>query len=278
MKNLSNKNVNHVKKEGIEFLQFKKLLEYSDKINHAYCLGVDKNFRTETLQHTPISNEKLEKALNDYKKLTGAINSNYTHVVKSRQNHTKNVKYVTEKGNQPEFYSQKFENTDGLITNKPNIMLSTTNADCILLLFYDPVKNVIANTHSGWKGTLQRISTETVMKMEEEYGSNPRDIICCMCPSIRKCHFEVERDVKEQFEKEFVELPPDRFIEETEPGQKWKIDTIYINKQILKNIGLQEKNIIDSGICSVCECDQVHSFRAEGENYGLATAIIEIKG
>ena len=229
MKNLSNKNVNHVKKEGIEFLQFKKLLEYSDKINHAYCLGVDKNFRTETLQHTPISNEKLEKALNDYKKLTGAINSNYTHVVKSRQNHTKNVKYVTEKGKQPELYSPKFENTDGLITNKPNIMLSTTNADCILLLFYDPVKNVIANTHSGWKGTLQRISTETVMKMEEEYGSNPRDIICCMCPSIRKCHFEVERDVKEQFEKEFVELPPDRFIEETEPGQKWKIDTIYIN-------------------------------------------------
>ncbi len=278
MKDLSNTNVIHVKKEGIEYLQFKKLLEYSEKINHAYCLGVDKNFRTETLEHTPLSNEKLEKALNDYKNLTSAINSDYTHVVKSRQKHTKNVKCVTEKGKQPELYSEQYENTDGLITNKPNIMLSTTNADCILLLFYDPLKNVIANTHSGWRGTLQRISIETVAKMEEEYGSNPKDIICCMCPSIRKCHFEVDKDVKEEFEKEFKELSTNAFIEETESGQKWKIDTIYINREILKKIGLQEKNIIDSGICSVCECDQVHSFRAEGENYGLATAIIEIKG
>lgn len=278
MKDLSNKNVIHVKKEGIEFLQFRRLLEYSDKINHAYCLGIDKNFRTETLQHTPLNSEAKEKAINDYKDLTQAIGSDYKHIVKSRQKHTKNVKCVAEKANEPEFYSEKYENTDGLITNKPNIMLSTTNADCILLLFYDPVKNVIANTHSGWRGTLQRISVETVMKMQKEYNSNPSDIICCMCPSIRKCHFEVEKEVKDEFENEFKEINSNDFIQETEINKKWNIDTIYINKQILKNAGLQENNIIDSGICSVCESNQIHSFRAEGKNYGLATAIIEIKG
>ena len=155
-------------------------------------------------------------------------------------------------------------------------MLSTSNADCILLLFFDPVKKVIANTHSGWKGTLQRISVETVKKMEEKYGSNPQDIICCICPSIRKCHFEVEREVKEQFENEFKDV--ENFIEETVPDKKWNIDTVHINKEILKKAGLLEKNIIDSGICSVCNSDQIHSFRAEGEKYGLATALIEIKG
>ena len=277
MKDLTNKDVIHVKKGGVEFLQFRKLLEYSDKINHAYSLGLDKNFRTETIKSVKLDLEKEQKSINCYKELTQAINSDYTHVVKARQRHTKNVKCVTQKGEKPELYSEEYKDTDGLVTNVPNIMLSTTNADCILLLFYDPVKNVIANTHSGWRGTLQRISVETVRKMQKEYKSNPKDIICCMCPSIRKCHFEVELEVKEEFEKKFKELQKDMFIEEVKPNKKWNIDTIYINRQILKKAGLQEANIIDSKICSVCESDIVHSYRAEGETYGLSTAIIEIK-
>ena len=48
-------------------------------------------------------------------------------------------------------------------------MLATTNADCILLLIYDPIKKVIANVHSGWKGTLQKISVKAVDKMIEEF-------------------------------------------------------------------------------------------------------------
>ena len=47
--------------------------------------------------------------------------------------------------------------------------MSTTNADCILLLFLDPVTKTIANVHSGWKGTLQRISVKTVDKMINQY-------------------------------------------------------------------------------------------------------------
>ena len=93
-----------------------------------------------------------------------------------------------------------------MITNKKNIILTTTNADCILLLFFDPVKKVIANTHSGWKGTLQEISVKTVNKMKEEYGCDPKDIIVCICPSIRKCHFEVDKDVYEMFYNQFKKL------------------------------------------------------------------------
>ena len=277
---LSNENVIHVKKDGIEFLQFKRLLEYKDYINHAYSLGIDKNYRTARANKQPLPKQEYDKAMNDYEKLSSAIGSNHIHLVKTNQDHTDEVKIITEKINldKPDFNLEQYSKTDGMITKSKNIMLATTNADCILLLFFDPVKKVIGNTHSGWKGTLQRISVKTVQKMKNEFGCNPEDIICCICPSIRKCHFEVDSDVKELFEKEFQDLGNlDEIIEEKIPNAKWNIDTVLINKIILERAGLKQKNIIDSGICSVCNSNLVHSFRVEKQGYGLCTALIELK-
>ena len=278
MKDLSNENIIHQKKDGIEYLQFKKLLEYKDVINHAYSIGLNKNFRTARVNKTSLPKEEYEKALNDYKDLCNAIDTDYIKVVKTNQEHTKNVKNIQNKilDNMPDFNLEEYSSTDGLVTDKSNLILSTTNADCILLLFFDPVKKVIAHVHSGWKGTLQRISVEAVNKMKEEYECNPQDIICCICPSIRKCHFEVDKDVMEMFEKEFENLNEiDKIIAKTDTS-KWNIDTVLINKIILKEAGLKDTNIIDSGICSVCNSDQIHSFRVEKEGYGLATALIEL--
>ncbi len=157
------------------------------------------------------------------------------------------------------------------------MLLATTNADCILLLFFDPVKKVIANTHSGWRGTLQRIAIKTVKKMKEEFNCHPEDIICCICPSIRKCHFEVEKEVKDSFEKEFQDIEQiDEIIKETIPNQKWNIDTVKINQILLQREGLKPENIIDSKICSVCHSDKIHSYRVEKQGYGLNTALIEL--
>ena len=58
MKDLSNKNVVHVKKDGIEYLQFRKLLEYSDLVKHAYALGIDKNYRTARAKNAEPLSEK----------------------------------------------------------------------------------------------------------------------------------------------------------------------------------------------------------------------------
>ena len=172
---------------------------------------------------------------------------------------------------------EEYKETDGLITNKQNLILSTTNADCILMLFFDPVTKTIANIHSGWRGTLQRISLKTVEKMQKEFNCNPEDIICCICPSIRKCHFEVDKDVKEMFEKQFQDLDTGNFIEKQKVKEKWNIDTVLINKIILEQKGLKLENIIDSGICSVCNSDLIHSYRVEKQGYGLSTAIISLK-
>ena len=277
---LSNENVIHVKKNGIEYLQFRRLLKYKDKIKHAYTLGINNDFRTLTPDKKELPKERYEKNINTYKKFFEEVNDDYTKIIKPAQDHTDEIKVVKNKRykDRPEFETSDYSKTDGLITNKKDIILETTNADCILLLFYDPVKEVIANTHSGWKGTIQRISVKTVEKMKNEFGCNPEDIICCICPSIRKCHFEVDRDVKEMFENEYKDLKNDQLcdiIQEKIPNEKWNIDTVLINKIILQKAGLKEENIVDSGICSVCHSDLIHSFRVEKQGYGLCAAFIE---
>ena len=271
---LSNKTVIHKKTNTQEYLQFRRLLEYSDIISHCYSLGLSKNYRTFNANGTALSSEDYEKSINNYKLLCKENGMDYKNIVKARQAHTDNILDI-----------EKIEaidtidtdvNSDGLITNKKNIILATTNADCILLLFFDPVKKVIANAHSGWKGTLQEISVKTVNKMKQNYGCNPKDIIVCILPSIRKCHFEVENEVYQMFYNKFKKLGNiDEFI--TKNGDKWNIDTVLINKTILQQAGILSKNVEDSGLCSVCNKNIVHSFRAEGEGYGLATALIEIK-
>jgi len=273
---LSNENIIHIKKDNVQYLQFKKLLPYSDIISHGYVIGLDKNFRTAKAGGEKLSKEEFGKAVSSYKTICDELDLNYNDIVKTNQTHSENVEIISKKVSKDEPDFAVYKETDGLLTDKSELVLSTTNADCILLMFFDPVKKVIANVHSGWKGTLQRISVKTVEKMKNEYGCNPRDIICCVCPSIRKCHFEVDKDVYEMFENEFKDLKQiDEIFEQK--NDKWNIDTILINRVILKEAGLLEENIIDSGICSVCNKDIIHSFRAEGANYGLSTAIISLK-
>ena len=280
MRDLSNENVIHLKKNGIEYIQFRKLLEYSNIINHAYGIGIDRNYRTARgTGNKGLTQEEYSRAIRDYDDLCTAIGADYKNCVKPHQAHTKNVKNITNKINKdkPDFELKEYDATDGTITNKKNIILTSTNADCILLLFFDPVKKVIANVHSGWKGTLQRISVEAVNKMKKEYECNPQDIICCICPSIRKCHFKVHADVQEPYYNEFKDLKEiDNLIVPIPGEDRWSIDTVEINKIILKDAGLRDENIIDSGICSVCDSDLIHSFRVEKENFGLGTAIIEL--
>ncbi|MCI8617085.1 MAG: peptidoglycan editing factor PgeF [Clostridia bacterium] len=282
MKDLSNENVIHIVKDGIQYLQFRKLLEYEHIITHAYSLGIDANFRTAKPDKQKISKEEYEKSAKSYKNICEKLNINYLDVVKTNQEHTNNVQIVNGKINQNDMdvNLDKYNNTDGLITNKTNLALSTTNADCILMIFFDPATRTIANIHSGWRGTLQRISIKAVEKMIKEFNCNPKDIICCICPSIRKCHFEVDKDVKEMFEKEFADFQINKrtdIIEKQEGKEKWNIDTVLINKIILENLGLKKENIIDSGICSVCNSDLIHSYRVEKQGYGLGTALISIK-
>ena len=274
MLDLSNENMIHIKKENIEYLQFKKLLEYPE-IKHIYSVGIDRDYRTSKPNKEPLENDKYKRALENYRELCKEIDDSKINLVQANQTHSDNIAIIkrsqledNQKGQQVlnlKFVSIK--DTDSLITNERNIMIATTNADCILLLLYDPKKKVIANVHSGWRGTVQRISVKTVEKMKKTFNSDPRDIICCICPSIRKCHFEVGEEVKEIFLNEFHELNLKNIIEKAKNEEKWYIDTVEINNLILQKAGLRKENIIDSKLCSVCNHNIIHSYRKEKEGY-----------
>lgn len=277
MENLGNDVVIHVKKGICEYLQFRKLLELG--VNNAYGL-IPGNYRTSGYG---VGKNEVDEAVNCYRLLCDCLEVDYRNVVKPVQKHSGNVRCVgvdVKVGCTEKFVinDKALDNVDGLVTDKKGMILATTNADCILLLFYDPVKRVIANVHSGWRGTFQKIAVNAVNKMRVEYGCNPQDIICCICPSIRKCHFEVEDDVKDMCVENFGYTGRlDEIIENVgvkDGKNKWKIDTVLINRIILGDVGLKQENIFDCGICSVCNSDKVHSYRVEKSEYGLCTAVI----
>ncbi len=277
MIDLSNENIIHVKKNGIEYLQFRKLLKY-DNIFHCYTLKTgDLNFRSYS------SEERKEIVKNNYNRICTELGMDYKSVIRPFQMHTDNIAIVEGKTDvQPDIYSDNYKDTDGVITNQKDIILATTNADCVLILLYDKEKNVIANIHAGWRGTFKKIAYKAVKMMKEKYDSNPKNILCFICPSIRKCHFEVKDDVKNECENLFAytnklnEIIKVGNIKDGE--QRYFIDNILINKIMLMEAGIHEKNIIDSNICSVCNSNLIHSRRADGaEKFGLGTALIKIK-
>ncbi len=74
---------------------------------------------------------------------------------------------------------------------------------------------------------------------------------------------KLKKDVQTLFENEFKDLKLDEIIERKSEN-KWLIDTVKINEEILQKAGLKKKeNIIDCGICSVCNSDLIHSYRVE---------------
>ena len=273
----TNENVIHVKDNGVEYIQFRRLLEFEGKITHALTVGTENDYRM-PVYNSPkniLTIEQIEENKNSYKKFCKSIGIDYNSIVKTNQVHSCNIKEVTKKINvdKPDFYESVYENTDGFITDKNHLALCTTNADCIVLMMYDPKRNAIANIHSGWRGTIQKIASKTIDKMVEVYNCNPKDIICCISPSIRKCHFEVDEDVKNEFTNSFTDI--EDLIKEK--SSKWCIDTVEINKIILRDKGLLEKNIVDSNICTVCNAEYIHSYRGSKHTNGLEIGVIELK-
>ena len=140
----------------------------------------------------------------NYRRLAAAVGFSAEDVVTSDQTHTANVRVITEedRGNgitKPRPYTD----VDGMITNVPGLVLATFYADCVPLYFVDPVHHAIGLSHSGWRGTAAKIGKVTVEKMNEEYGTDPKDIYSAIGPSICQNCYEVSEDVIFEFQKSF---------------------------------------------------------------------------
>ena len=165
---------------------------------------------------------------------------------------------------------------DGLVTNIPGICLTTFYADCVPLFFVDPVKRVIGLSHSGWRGTVGKIGKSTVEKMQEEYGSNPKDILAAIGPSICQDCYEVSEDVIEEFKKAFDgEQWRDLFYRK-ENG-KYQLNLWKANEYVFLEAGIQKEHMAVSNVCTCCNDEVFFSHRASCGRRGNLAAFLTIR-
>ena len=109
---------------------------------------------------------------------------------------------------------------DACITNRPGLLLAIQTADCVPILLVDPQKRAIAAIHAGWRGTLARIASKTIGKMQMHFATNPRDLLAAIGPSIGPCCYEVGTEVATQFLSQFPDAPSyfDEFRTGDEPN------------------------------------------------------------
>jgi len=279
-----------------QLLKFKKLEEFKDKVELAFSLKTYNNGFKYDINDEVHEDVRLTK----FNNISKSLNIDKRKIILPKQEHTDNIRIIEKdeiikKGNSLKedninnidanlvtklFY--KLRDIDGLITNVKGAILATTFSDCTPLFFYDPIKNVIANIHSGWVGTTKKIGAKTVDILVKQMDCKPENILCFIGPHIRKDHFLVNDDVKEIFENTFQDIcKKNNVIEETnlhnEKGKQYKIDTTLINKLMLYEKGILEKNIFDCNLCTVCNKDMFHSRRAEGIDYEVNTGIMYLK-
>ena len=267
-KNLFKKEIVIIKNENIRYLQFKKLLEYKN-IKHCFTLKPIDVGSNDTYKEIKNIADK------NYKDICNLLKLDSRNIVRPYQTHTNNVEKIT---NEIGIFPEELQNVDGLITRENNKILSLTFADCTPIYLYDKQKNIIGNIHSGWQGTVKKIAKYAIIQMKKDFNSDPKNIVCVIGPTIRKCHFEVQKDVKDMFYNTFKYMKNiNKIIEFNKNTNSYFIDTVEINKELLKEEGILEKNIVDSGICTYCNSNIMHSYRKEGKEAGRNTTVICIK-
>ena len=173
-------------------------------------------------------------------------------MVKSKQTHTDVVKIVTRKNGGDGILRplDESEPYDGLITNEKNLLLCTVEADCVPVYFYDPVKEVIAMVHSGWKGTVKKISQVTIEKMKSAFGCQSSDMLVAIGPHICKDCYEVGQDVFEEFSQSFGSQEAEKFFT-PKNQEKYLLNLEAAVKLTLVKNGVPAAKIFSAGVCTL---------------------------
>jgi len=187
------------------------------------------------------------------------LNIDETKVCLQKQTHSVNHNYVE--------VPYLFKDSDALYTDKKDIYLAISIADCIPIFLYEPEKCVIAGIHSGWKGTRDKILTLTLKTLIEKYNLNPQKIIAYIGPGISGENFEVGKDVWEMFPEDY----------RLKRNNKYYVDLKKNNFDQLTHSGLSPTNIEVSPFCTFKEQELFHSYRRDGALSGRMLGVIGIK-
>lgn len=164
---------------------------------------------------------------------------------------------------------------DGMITNVPRRALFVTYADCVPVLFYDPVHKAIGACHAGWRGTVAGIVMETLKAMQAAYGTKPEDVLCAVGPGIDPDHFEVGEEVAEAVRAHAVK--PERLLKERANG-KYLFNIWQANIDQLLTMGVPQTQITLVDLSTFARDDLFFSHRRRfGGEVGRQAAFIMLK-
>ena len=188
--------------------------------------------------------------------LSTLVGLNPNHVVKPKQVHSAEVKFVYTPG--------EIAATDALISNSNSIVLSIQVADCIPLFLADPLNGVIGLVHAGWRGVEKNIIPDTINKMVQK-GASIEGMIAFIGPSIRQCCFEIGPEVSKKF-------PIDCLINGNRDRSFLDLQRVAINQLLGSQV--LEKNILSSEECTKCNPDKYFSYRRSGSKAGRMIGVI----
>ncbi|WP_461817893.1 peptidoglycan editing factor PgeF [Faecalimonas sp.] len=270
--------LNENEKNGVYYLTY-PMFEETGMVKHAFSTrlgGVSKGVCS-TMNLSFARGDREEDVRENFRRMADVLEVEENDFVFSKQTHTTNVRVVTEKDRGKGFTkSLDYDDVDGLVTNVQGICLSTFYADCVPLFFVDPVKKAIGLSHSGWRGTVGKIGKKTVEKMQEEYGSNPKDILAAIGPSICQDCYEVSKDVIEEFKNTFAEKYWADLFYEKENG-KYQLNLWKANEYIFLEAGIEKEHIAVTNICTCCNSEFLFSHRASHGKRGNLAAFLTIQ-
>lgn len=257
-----------LEESSVPLLHFKKLDE-TGLVKHCFTTregGVSKDiYSTMNLSFTRGDDEK--SVMENYRRIAAVMKEDITAFVCSDQTHTTNVIRVGKAERGIGITNEKpYTDVDGLVTNESGVVLSTFYADCVPLFFVDTKNKAIGLSHSGWRGTVGRMGHKTLVKMKEEYGTNPEDVVAAIGPSICQSCYEVSEDVAYKFIEEFEGFEKEILIDKG--NGKYQLDLWKANEIVMLQSGILKENLAVTNICTCCNPKLLFSHRASAGKRG----------
>lgn len=221
--------------------------------------------------------DKDEDVLRNRKKIAGALSVELLQFTLANQTHSNNIAIVEHSNRSCGSHGLKgaIDDTDALLCNTKGVFICVQMADCVPILLYDPVKQVVGAVHAGWRSTVKFIAPAAIEQLTKTFGCNPSDVVAGIGPSIGPCCYEVGHDVKLASDRAFGDKVG--IIKPAANAGKYIFDQWQANYESLISSGLQRKNIELSGICTRCNSDDFFSSRASNGLAGRFLAGIMLK-
>ncbi|HEX3076197.1 MAG TPA: peptidoglycan editing factor PgeF [Lachnospiraceae bacterium] len=254
------------------------VLERIPYVKHGFSTrlgGVSKDHLSSlNLSFTMESNP--ENVIENYSRICSALAINPISMIFSDQVHDTKIHVVREEDRRSVIsYEKELVGIDGLITNVKGLTLVTYYADCVPLYFVDTRNHAIGLSHSGWKGTVHKMAVRTIEAMTKEYGTNPKDVVAVIGPSICQECYEISEDVALEFQNAYDSDIVEQILERKENG-KYQLDLWLANTENCREAGILKENITVSNICTCCNHDILYSHRASKGKRGNLAAFLSL--